>query len=57
MQKRLSIKKEILLVLIVKLILLFGIWFFCFSKPLDKHSMPVRVASHIFNLPAENTHD
>jgi len=50
MQKRLSISKEIILVLVIKIILLFFIWFFCFSHPPDKRAMPAHTALHVFNI-------
>ncbi|MHB1948037.1 MAG: cytochrome oxidase putative small subunit CydP [Gammaproteobacteria bacterium] len=50
MQKRLSIKKEIVFILIIKLFLLFAIWFFCFSHPPNKLTMPANTAKHIFNI-------
>ncbi|MGR9074013.1 MAG: cytochrome oxidase putative small subunit CydP [Gammaproteobacteria bacterium] len=32
-----AFKKEILLILLVKLVLIYGIWLVFFSRPIDKH--------------------
>lgn len=54
--KNLSLKKEIMLILIFKVILLYGIWFICFSAPKDHH-LPAATALHVFNLPMESFYD
>jgi hypothetical protein len=48
MFKRLSLLHEILLVLLIKLALLYGLWALCFAHPVDKQLQPKDVASHLF---------
>lgn len=55
MQKRLPLTKEIALVLITKVILLYTLWLVCFSNPLEKRSMPTYTADHLFNIHLDNT--
>lgn len=51
MLARLSLKHEIILLLLIKLALLFFIWKICFSHPLDKKFSPRDVESHFLNSP------
>jgi hypothetical protein len=50
MHRRLPIAKEILMIILIKMILLFIIWLACFSNPPDPHFMPSKVAFHLFNI-------
>lgn len=49
MFKRLSLPQEILLMLIIKLSLLYLIWFLFFSHPIDKKLTAPDLSSHLFN--------
>jgi len=52
--KKLSLKKEIVLVLAIKCMLLYGLWFLCFSHPVDKNSLTSLTTLHLLK---EKTHD
>lgn len=49
MQKRVVLWQEILVVLSVKMALIFTLWWFFFSNPLDKNLQPSDIHSHLFN--------
>lgn len=53
--KKISLSKEIILILALKAIMLFGLWFFCFSKEPDKAAMPDAFARHVFNAEPKST--
>ena len=44
-----QLTKEVSLVLITKLILIFLLWAFFFSNPLSKHINDARFTDHLFN--------
>ena len=48
MLSKLSLRFEIVLLLLVKAGLLFLIWKFCFSHPVDKSFIPSDVEHHVF---------
>lgn len=50
MPKRHSLSREILLVMLIKLILLFLLWFYCFSHPIAKHLSATDINDHLLNL-------
>lgn len=58
MQKRYSLWQEISVVLLVKMALIFAIWWLFFSNPVDKNLQPSDIGSHLFksNL-AVNSYD
>lgn len=39
--------REIVLALAIKLVLLYGLWFLCFSHPIDKQLTPMTVSDHL----------
>lgn len=41
---------EIIGMFIIKLLIIYGLWFICFSHPIDKSLTPDNIAVHIFNL-------
>lgn len=45
MRNRLSY--EVVIMLVIKLALLYGIWAICFSHPIDKNLIPVDISNHI----------
>lgn len=47
MFKRKLLFREILLALTIKLVLLCGLWFLCFSHPIDKQLTPMAVSNHL----------
>lgn len=47
MSKRKLLFREIVLALAIKLVLLYGLWFFCFSHPVDKQLSPIAVSNHL----------
>ncbi|MDF1796053.1 MAG: hypothetical protein P1U63_05905 [Coxiellaceae bacterium] len=42
-----ALRKEITLAIIVKMILIFLIWYFCFSNPVSKHLTDAKTVAHI----------
>ncbi|ABS77132.2 hypothetical protein CBUD_1083 [Coxiella burnetii Dugway 5J108-111] len=46
-----SLRKEITIVIILKLFVLALIWYFCFSDPLSKHLTSRLMQQHILNYP------
>ncbi len=42
-----ALRKEITLAIIMKLILISLIWYFCFSNPVSKHLTDAKFVSHI----------
>lgn len=63
-----SLRKELVLVLILKLCLLWGLWYIFFSNPVDKYLTPEQFANTVFSInepinnkpdatPAEDDHD
>jgi hypothetical protein len=48
MLSKLSLRLEIILLLLVKATLLFLIWKFCFSHPLDESFVASDVEQHVF---------
>ncbi|MDF1653809.1 MAG: hypothetical protein P1U34_01755 [Coxiellaceae bacterium] len=42
-----ALRKEITLAIIVKMILIFLIWYFCFSNPVSKHLTDAKFAAHM----------
>jgi hypothetical protein len=58
MSKGLSLSRELLLTLTLKLLILYAIWWLCFSHPLEKHLIPADMVSHLFiTTPQKVTHD
>lgn len=49
MRKLKYLRHEIILILLLKLVLLYIIWAFCFSQPLDKNLTPTQIVSHVFH--------
>lgn len=50
--KKKSLRYEISMILIVKVILLSLVWYICFSEPIDNHDVKImsqRVSSHLLN--------
>ncbi len=45
-QSKYPLKLEITLVIIVKLFLIFLIWYICFSNPVERHLNPLRMSEH-----------
>lgn len=50
-----SIQYEIFIILTVKIILLFLLWFTCFSHPFNKQHMPNQIATHLLHSHSEHT--
>lgn len=48
MFKRLSLSQEIVFALIIKLILLYGLWLLCFSDPIEKKLKLTDISDHLF---------
>lgn len=46
--RKYSLRIEITLMLVVKLALLYLLWFFCFSHPIDKSLKSHHISEHIF---------
>ncbi|MDF1759660.1 MAG: hypothetical protein P1U40_03895 [Coxiellaceae bacterium] len=42
-----ALRKEITLAIIVKMILIFLIWYFCFSNPVSKHLTEAKFLAHV----------
>lgn len=48
--KKIKLKQEIFLLLLVKLILLYFLWLFCFSHPLDKGLTAEKIVSYLYAI-------
>ncbi len=57
MFKQFKLPHEILFVFVLKCILLFCLWFFCFSHPIDKTLAPSDIANHLFHSTLDKHHD
>jgi hypothetical protein len=49
MLKRFSLRQEIILVVLIKLILLYFLWALCFSHPIDKTLSSADINSHLLS--------
>jgi hypothetical protein len=54
MKKLSSLQIDILTVLFIKLTLIFVLWWFCFSHPIDKQLNSEKIAQHLFNPVSKN---
>jgi len=43
-----TVRQEILYVIIVKVLFLYGLWWLCFSHPPEKKQMTALAAAHLF---------
>lgn len=55
--KRPALLFEILVALACKLTLLYLLWWFCFSNPLDKNLQAEQIAGHLFTLQEGLNHE
>jgi len=56
-QKRRSLRIEIILMLMIKLTILYFLWLFCFSHPVDKSLKPDNISAHLFGYSQGDTHE
>lgn len=49
MFKRLSLTKEIVFITLLKLALLYGLWWICFSTPVSKQQLKTKITAHLFS--------
>jgi len=50
MLKKSLLTKDIILALVLKVILIGGLWFFCFSKAPNPQMAPISLGHHLFNV-------
>lgn len=50
MFRRAPLLQEILIILLLKIVILYVLWAYCFSRPIDKNLTPTDILSHLVTI-------